>query len=169
MKKLKTVDHIKVKKGMSVAELVEGFQKAGVMGAGKIGKAVDILKKMTSEKNCTVFFGIAGAMVPGGQKQVIIDMIRSRKIHVMVTTGAMLTHDLVEALGYRHYTHEGEKFNDAELRKQKLDRMYDSLMPDTVYEGLEDFIVKNFGVFSKCKSIKDLLMEIGRLIWTLEV
>ena len=148
---------------MKASELVDEMGKSGVMGAGRIAKAAEIYSKMLQDKDCKIFFGQAGAMVPGGMKEIIIDMIRNHYIDVFVTTGATLTHDLVEALGYRHYK-GSDKADDAKLHEEKFDRMYDSYMPNDVYEGMEDFIEKNFVSLADKETIKDFVWEIGKLL-----
>jgi deoxyhypusine synthase len=61
-----------------------------------------------------------------------------------VTTGANLTHDLAEALGYHHL--QGNvgisDLEDKDLHREELNRIYDVVMPNSVYEGIEDFISK---------------------------
>ena len=124
--------------GISAEELVSEMGRANVMGAGRIAKAADIIHTMIRDKDCKVFLGIAGALVPGGQKNILIDMIRNRMIDVLVTTGANLTHDLVEALGYHHY--QGSCIvDDKELYEKNLDRIFETYMPNDVYPALEDF------------------------------
>ena len=118
------VQHIDLKKGMKVSELVKGMKGMG-FGAGKIARATEILKEMILDKECKVFFGVAGAMVPAGLKQVIIDMLDN--VDVFVTTGANLTHDLIEALGERHYIGD-ELANDVKLKEGGIDRIYNVLM-----------------------------------------
>ncbi len=158
---LEPVHQITASKGMTVNELLAQMSKAGVMGAGRIGRAAEIYQMMLKDKDCVKFLGLAGAMVPGGMKQIIIDMINDGWIDVLVTTGANLTHDLGEALGYRHY-HSDEKVSDAELHKQRLDRMLDSYMPDEIYEGLEEFFTKVLPKLPKEKmGISRFLKEIA--------
>ncbi len=158
---LEPIHHIKATKKMTVNELVIGMHKAGVMGAGRIGRAADVYEMMLKDKDCVKFVGLAGAMVPGGMKQILIDMINDGWVDVLVTTGANLTHDLGEALGYRHY-HSPETVSDAELHKQRLDRMFDSYMPDEIYEGLEDFFTKILPSIPKERmGISRFLREIG--------
>ena len=65
---MKPVKHLKVKKGMKISELVSEMGDIG-FGARKISQASEILKSMIKDKECKVFFGIAGAMVPGGMKE----------------------------------------------------------------------------------------------------
>ena len=81
---LKPVHHVVVKKGMTVKKLLEEFSKTGVMQAGKLGKAVAIYRKMLADKECKKFFGLAGAMIPGGMKKVITDMLEHGMIDMVV-------------------------------------------------------------------------------------
>ncbi|MEM4263996.1 MAG: deoxyhypusine synthase [Candidatus Woesearchaeota archaeon] len=157
------IKHIEVKKGMKVSELVSQMSGSGVMGAGRIAKASAIMKDMFADRECSVFFGLAGAMVPGGMKNIIIDLLGSGKIKVFVTTGANLTHDMFEALGFQHFqgTHN---VDDKELHDKGIDRIYDSFMKNEVYEKLEDFFVKHYDELSKSKTIKDFLWKLGELI-----
>ena len=159
---MKPVNHIKIKKAMSVNELVRQMDNAGILGAGRLGKSVNICEAMIKDGDCRVFLGIAGPLVPGGMREIIIDMIKNKWIDVLVTTGATLTHDLGEALGYRHYQGSADA-DDAELFKKGFDRVYESYMPNKIYEGMEDFIAKNFENLKDKLSIKDFLWEIGRL------
>lgn len=97
---MKEINQIRIREGMKVSELVEEMGGAG-FGAGKIAEASRIMKKMFLDENCKIFLGIAGAMVPAGMKQIILDMLE--RADVFVTTGANLTHDLIESLGNKHY------------------------------------------------------------------
>jgi deoxyhypusine synthase len=164
MEHLKKVGQIRIEKGMLADDLVRQMSQSGVMGAGKIAHAADIAEKVIRDKETKLFFGLAGAMVPGGMKHIIIDMLEAGWIDVFVTTGANLTHDLVEALGYYHYQGSAH-VSDAELNKQGMDRMYDSFMPNKVYEGLEDFFAKHFDEIAAEKmNIKEFLWKLGSLV-----
>jgi len=160
---MEKVKQIEVKKGMKASELVDEMGKSGVMGAGRIAKAANILNEMIKDKECRVFFGFAAAMVPGGMKNILIDMLENNVVDVLVVTGAALTHDLVEALGFSHFQGSAN-VDDAKLNKEKIDRIYDSFMPNRVYEKLEDFFDKNFDKFPKDTNIKEFLWAIGSLI-----
>ena len=159
---MKPVNHIKIKKAMSVNELVKQMDSAGVLGAGRLGKAVSICEAMIKDKDCKVFLGLAGPLVPAGMREIIIDIIENKWIDVVVTTGATLTHDLGEALGYRHYQGRADA-EDAELHKKGFYRIYECYMPNKIYEGMEDFIAENFEKLKEKKSIMEFLWELGRL------
>jgi len=156
---MKPVKAIKINKNMKVSELVENMKEAG-FGAGKIAEASRIMKKMFNDKECKIFLGVAGAMVPAGMKEIILDLLN--ETDVFVTTGANLTHDLIEALGEKHY--QGKtNMGDAELHKKGLDRIYNVYMKNKVYVVLEKFFVANFSEFQKCANIRELLWKIGEL------
>jgi deoxyhypusine synthase len=99
---------------------------------------------MIQDKDCVKFFGLAGALVPAGFQKVIHDFIEEGFIDVLVTTGASLTHDIAETLGYHHLQGDlsVEEVVDSELHKQELNRIYDVYLPNNVYEGIEDFVSK---------------------------
>lgn len=160
---MKNIKHISIRKGMKVSELVKEMSGSGVMGAGRVARATEILDSMIEDKDCTKFFGVAGAMVPGGMRSVIADMLRSGVADVFVTTGAALTHDLVEALGYRHLQGSAEA-SDAMLHKKGMDRMYDSYMQNKAYIGLHKFFDDIFDELPKETNIRELLSEIGKRV-----
>jgi deoxyhypusine synthase len=157
---MKEIEPIKIKKNMKVSDLVEEMSKAG-FGAGTIAKASSLMEEMFKDKNCKIFLGMAGAMVPAGMKQIIIDMLD--RVNVFVTTGANLTHDLIEALGEKHYCGD-ESANDEKLNKEGIDRIYNVFMKNSVYEKLEDFFEKHFKEFKECKNTKEFLWKIGEIL-----
>jgi len=67
---------------------------------------------MFANDDCTVFLSLAGAMVPAGMRRIVSDLIRDGYVDALVTTGANLTHDAIEAIGGKHHhgrTHDPEK------------------------------------------------------------
>jgi len=156
---MKEIKHIKVRKGMSVSELVGGMKDVG-FGAREISKASEIMKKMFADNDCRIFLGVAGAMVPGGMKEIILDLLDNTD--VFVTTGANLTHDLIESFGEKHYSCD-KCSDDKELNEQGIDRIYNVSMNNSVYEKLEDFFEKNFEELKKCSDISEFLWKLGEL------
>lgn len=160
IKNMEPVHHVKTKAGMNTKELLEEYEQCGVMGAGRIGKAYRVMRKMFKEKN-KIFLGIAGCMVPGGMKETIHQILSSGKINVFVTTGAMLTHDTIEAIGEKHY--KGNAYaNDAELNEKGIDRMWDSFMKNEVYIKLEKFVKENQKEIEKAESVGEILTILGK-------
>ena len=155
------IKHIKVEKDMKVSELVEKMGNAG-FGARKIGRAGKIAEEMFSDSECRIFLGVAGALVPGGMREIFIDLIKTKKISVFVTTGANLTHDLIEALGESHY--HCDTWNDEEFNEKGYDRIYNVLMKNEVYKKLEEFFEENVDDLKEAKNIKEFLMRIASLL-----
>lgn len=154
------VDQIAVQPMETVISLVEKLANTG-FAAKRLARACNIYWNMVENPHCTKFFGLAGAMVPVGMQQVIIDFLREGFIDVLVTTGANLTHDLAECLGFRHqqgHTATGAE-NDADLYDERMNRIYDVFMPNEVYESMEDF-VKTLD-FPKVMPVRDFLTYLG--------
>ncbi len=158
----KPIKHLKITRGMKASELVAGMKDIG-FNAKALGEASEILEIAVNDKECKVFFGMAGALVPGGMREIIIDMLDKKLVDVFVTTGANLTHDLIEALGFNHYQGSAN-IDDVELNKKKIDRIYNVFMKEEVYDATEDFFTQNFDELSKTKSPREFLWKLGELI-----
>lgn len=159
---MKKIKGMKLEKGMKVSDLVEKMGGVG-FGARNVSKAAEILKKMKSDGDCKIFFGQAGAMVPAGMKHLMLDVLDFAD--VFVCTGATLTHDLVEALGFDHFfvDSKGGDFDDESLNREGVDRIYNVAMPNEVYGKMEDFFDENWDSLKECKTVKDLLWKLGEL------
>ncbi len=140
----KKVNQFEIANDMDIVQLINSLKGTG-FNAKRLALACEIYNEMVNDNECVKFFGLAGAMVPAGMQRIIYDFIKEGFIDILVTTGANLTHDLAEALGYHHL--QGDYINpndldDSELHKEEINRIYDVFMPNKVYEGIEDFISK---------------------------
>jgi len=163
MDSLPPVKQMELKKGMTVDELLREMRASGVFGAGKLAKAGEIFSMMAQDAACVKFLGVAGALVSGGLRNILIEMVESGYADVVVTTGAILTHDMVEALGHRHYQ-GSEHADDQELFEAGFDRMYDSYMPNKAYASLEGFFSSHYAELKDITTIRALLLKIGELL-----
>ena len=121
---------------MSVSALAKQMEAVRVLGPGRFGKAVKILSQMFSDQQCCKMLSIAGPIVPGGLRTVLVDLVEKNLINAIVTTGANVTHDMLEGLGHRHIV-GSETDNDVSLRKRGLSRIYDLLVRQKAIEHLE--------------------------------
>jgi deoxyhypusine synthase len=150
-----------------VTELVEQMHKSGVLGAGKIGEAAGLTAKMFRDPDYTVFLTIAGALVPGGLRSIIADLIDEEYVNALVTTGANMVHDMVEALGYSHYigTFQAE---DIRLKKEKIGRIGDIYIQQAAFQALEKWLTKVLNEISEKERQRmapsTILFEIGKRI-----
>ncbi|HJJ34426.1 MAG TPA: deoxyhypusine synthase family protein, partial [Methanocorpusculum sp.] len=124
---------------MTVNELVCEMGKAGAYNGGSLFHAVEVYEKMLSDPDMTKFFALSGAMVPAGMGGIVSTLIEKGHIDVLTSTGANLTHDVIEAIGCHHY-HGKAECDDVELRNDEVNRIYDVYLPNDAFEDLEDFI-----------------------------
>lgn len=135
------VRQIHLRPGMTVAELVDAMGAAGAYNGGSLAEAVSITEAMFSDPKATRFFGLAGAMVPAGMGGIVSDLLECGYIDILVSTGANLTHDIIEAIGCHHY-HGTEICDDIDLRHEEINRIYDVYLPTEAFECFEEFMQK---------------------------
>ena len=124
----------------SVSRLLEEMAQTGFQGK-KLGEVAKIWTEMTSRKDLTIFMGLAGSLSTTGQWKIVRWLIEKRYIDVLVSTGANISEDLLEAIGYGYY--QGTWLaNDEELLRLKIDRFYDVYADEYQYRKLEDLILK---------------------------
>jgi deoxyhypusine synthase len=161
------VKQIELLRGMSVGELIDEMRACGVLGAGKIGKAAELAAEMFSDPEYTVFLTIAGPLVPAGLRRVIADLIVGEYVNVIVTTGANMVHDMVEALGYHHMqgTFMAE---DKRLKAEDIGRIGDIYVEQKVFKHLEKWMYKILEEIPEERrrriSVAELLCEVGKRI-----
>ncbi|MCW3982207.1 MAG: deoxyhypusine synthase [Candidatus Bathyarchaeota archaeon] len=136
---MKDIKQIKLEDGITVARLIEEMDACGVLGAGRLGKASRLLKEMFKDRRYTVFLTLAGALVAGGLRSLISDLIDKGRVDVLITTGANMVHDMLEALGYHHKIGEF-KAHDEELRARNIGRIGDIYIEHETFGKLEKWL-----------------------------
>jgi deoxyhypusine synthase len=138
------VEHAAVGAGMSVADLVEQYGHAGI-GAADLHEAVDVTAELFRD-DVTTLVGLAGAMVPAGMRAIVADLIREGHVDALVTTGANLTHDAIEAIGGKHHhgrvhaPDRSEREHDERLRDEGVDRIYNVYLPQEHFAAFESHL-----------------------------
>ncbi len=159
---LKPIIQARIESNMSVSQLVDSLAGCG-FGAGRLSEAVEIYREMVNDTECTKFFGLAGAMVPAGMRNIISDLIRNREIDILVTTGANVVHDIIESLGLCHYKgSESEISDDIALKHNSINRIYDVLVPEEHFSKFEEKLQNIFKSLPERLSIRELLSHIGK-------
>lgn len=125
--------------GRSVSDLV-ALMGGTSFQARNLSLGVDIWSRMLQD-DITIYFGLAGAMVPAGMRQVIAYLIEKRLIDCLVSTGANLFHDLHETLGHFHW--KGCLYvDDALLGKSGINRIYDVFASEQEFISDDEFITQ---------------------------
>ncbi len=141
-------------------DFVKDWESAG-FSAGKISKAARVISQMIDDKDCTVFMSVSGALIPAGMRNVLGEFFKNKWVDGVIVTGATLTHDLAEALGYHHFSGSSGA-DDAKLHEKRLDRVWDVYFDDHAYEGIEDYCKKVFKNLEKrAYSSKELIWKLG--------
>ena len=83
---MESVKHMKIKTGMTVGQLVDEMGECGILGAGRIARATQLLAEMFKDPDYTVFLALAGPMIPGGLRNIIGELIDQKHVNVIVAS-----------------------------------------------------------------------------------
>ena len=159
------VNQINVFEDMTVSDLLNQFDESGVLGAGRVARACNILADMISDEDMSVFLSLGGPLIPGGMRNIVTKMIEEGHVNLIVASGANITHDLVESFGGSHYRHEGK--DDEELNADGIGRIADINVGSDDFTIFEEEIINIFEKIAdkkKVVSIQELLYEVGLLV-----
>ena len=92
---------IEVSAGKSVSRLLEEMARTGFQGKSLAG-AADVFEKMIRAEDLTIFFGYAGSLSTTGQWKIVNWLIENRYVDVLIPTGANISEDIVEAMGFSY-------------------------------------------------------------------
>ena len=133
----KKVNAIEVKE-KSISILLAEMAKTGFQGR-KLGEAVDVWEAMLEDKDLTIVLGLSGSMSTSGQWKIINWLIEKRFVDVIVSTGANISEDIIEAMGFSYW--QGSHIvNDQDLLREDLNRYYDVYGKETDYRKMEELI-----------------------------
>ncbi len=148
----------------SVSDLLEAMSQTGFQGK-KLGEVAKIWTEMARQKGLTIFLGLTGSLSTTGQWKIIRWLIQKRYVDVVVSTGANISEDILEALGY-HYYQGTWLADDEELLRLKVDRFYDVYADEMQYRKLERTIYKFADTLDpkKVYSTREFLHQFGEFL-----
>src|SRR2546425_4949925 len=117
------IEHLDLEKTETIADLVDGYKHISFQ-ARTLGLCASVLENMMTDPKCTVFFGGAGALTPGGLEKRMRDLVEVGLLDVVVTTGALGHPDFLQAPGNRHYKSSPDADGNV-FPEHFLDRVYD--------------------------------------------
>jgi len=135
----KKVEGIKVME-KSISQLVSEMGKTAYQGR-KLAEAVELWEKMVKEDDLVIVLGLAGSMSTAGQWTLVNWLIKNRFIDVVVSTGANVSEDIVDAMGLG-YWQATSNVNDEELLEADLNRYYDVYGIETDYRKMEELLTE---------------------------
>ena len=151
---IKKIIPFNIYKIKTIEDLLNSLKNCGFQGRN-LGKALDILYTMVSSDKVLTVLTLSGAMVPAGMGDIICALIEHKLIDVIVSTGANIIHDIVDAFSnIGHYIGTAD-VDDSELFHHRINRIYDVFLPEDNYKKAENEILKIIK-----KSFKEKLIEI---------
>jgi len=130
---------IEVKK-KSLSKLLKEMEDTGFQGR-KLAEVVNVWEKIIKDKNLTIILGYAGSLSTTGQWKIINWLIEKRYIDVLVSTGANISEDIVEAMGYSYWK-GSHLVDDVKLLKTDINRYYDVFGSEIDYMEMTELIAK---------------------------
>ncbi|OGP11464.1 MAG: deoxyhypusine synthase [Deltaproteobacteria bacterium RIFCSPLOWO2_12_FULL_43_16] len=127
---------VEIIQGAEVSELLSRMGETAFQGKN-LAIAVDVWEQML-RGDVTIFFGLAGAMVPAGMRRVVVHLLKSKLIDCLVSTGANLFHDIHETLGKYHWQGHATA-NDEELKDEGIDRIYDVFAVEDEFQSADAY------------------------------
>lgn len=132
----------------SISNLIKAMGKTAYQGR-TLGKAVDIIESMILDDSVTIMFGYAGSLSTAGQWKIVQWFIERGYVDLLVTTGANISEDIVEGMGFNYYHLDDYGSADAELFEEGYNRYYDIVGRESDY-------------FEMTNLISEFLMELKR-------
>ena len=155
------VMQLDLKKATSIRELVTAWAKTSIQSRS-VSECAQVYENMISDKDRpTIFMGLSGALIAGGMRRVIRDLVEAGFIDVLVSTGAIVYQDLYQALGYKHYMGT-PKADDAVLHDLYIDRIYDAYVDEVGFVKTDDVVGELAASLPPRKySTREFMRELG--------
>lgn len=154
-----------------VGDVDELLQAMGMtaFGGRRMGDAADTLEAMVRDPDCSVVLTLSGAMTVAKMGLIITEMIERGWVQAIVSTGALMTHGLVELTGMEHYKADPTT-SDAELFDKGYNRVYDTYEMEKNLNDLQKHMLASFdrmptdrrwGSWELCRTIGENLDKPG--------
>jgi deoxyhypusine synthase len=148
---------------MMVTELVEELQHSS-FGARSLARACTLAQRWSETPGLRVIVTISGALSVAQQTSIVAQLITARKVHAIVTTGAVVTHSLTQEAGGRRRAVEPQE-SDEELAGRGLNRIFDTIESDENLDLLVGLVrrLSENGLQGRVGS-SEILARVGSLV-----
>lgn len=156
-----TVEHLDIRT-IDAAPLLDGMARMSY-SARDLSRAARILVRMIRDPDCTILLCLAGSLVSGGLRRVILDLVRHGMVDGIVSTGAnIVDQDFFEGLGFRHYLGD-PRADDRELQRLRISRIYDTYIDEDQLCACDDTIrALADSLEPRAYSSREFIREMGR-------
>ena len=159
----KPVEHIDIT-SFDSRKIISSMEKMSFVSR-ETANAANIFNEMIKDNNCTIFLTLAGSTSAAGCMKIYRDLVKYNMVDAVIATGAsIIDMDFFEALGFKHY--QGSQFqDDAELRKNYIDRIYDTYINEDELQTCDKTICEIADKLeSKSYTSREFIYEIGKYL-----
>ncbi len=123
----------------SVRDLVSAWSRTSIQSRS-VSECAHVYENMISDPSRpTIFLGLSGALIAGGLRKVIRDLVDAGFVDVIVSTGAILYQDVYQSHGFRHFIGTPSS-DDALLHDLYIDRIYDTYVDEVGFVKIDDVV-----------------------------
>ena len=135
-KPVKQLDLTRVK---SIRDLVLAWSRTSIQSRS-VAECAQVYENMISDPaRPTVMIGLAGALIAGGLRKVISDLVKAGFVDVIVSTGAIVYQDFYQSQGFNHFMGTPNS-DDALLHDLYIDRIYDTYVDEIGFVKTDDVV-----------------------------
>jgi deoxyhypusine synthase len=147
----------------AAGDLLARMERISFQGRN-LATARRIWEKMLAD-DCSIFFGMAGALSAGGLRMIVAYLIANRYIDCLVSTGANLYHDLHETRGRHHYLGSPHE-DDTALQAEHIDRVYDTYAREEEFCDNDEWIAA-FALTLERRpyTSREFVYKLGEYLW----
>jgi deoxyhypusine synthase len=157
------VEHIDIT-SFDARNIISSMKKMSFVSR-ETANAANIFSEMIKDKDCTIFLTLAGSTSAAGCMNIYKDLVKYNMVDAIIATGASIVDmDFFEALGFKHY--QGSQFqDDTELRKNYIDRIYDTYIDEEELQECDKRICEIAGSLEpRSYTSREFIYEMGRYL-----
>lgn len=156
------INQLDLSKADSIHALVKAWSRTSIQSRS-IAECAHVYENMISDRDRpTIMIGLSGALIAGGMRKVIRDLVDAGFIDVIVSTGAIVYQDFYQAQGYKHYMGT-PKADDVVLHDLYIDRIYDTYVDEIGFVHTDDIVGEIASSLTPRKySTREFMYELGK-------
>ena len=133
------VEQLDLSSVKSIRDLVTAWSRTSIQSRS-ISECAKVYENMISDPaRPTVLLGLSGALIAGGLRKVIRDLVDAGFVDVIVSTGAIVYQDFYQAQGFSHFMGTPHS-DDALLHDLYIDRIYDAYVDEVGFVKTDDIV-----------------------------
>ncbi|MGI0083954.1 MAG: deoxyhypusine synthase family protein [Nitrososphaerales archaeon] len=123
----------------SIRDLVSAWSRTSIQSRS-IAECAQVYENMISDTSRpTVMMGLSGALIAGGLRKVIRDLMAAGFVDVIVSTGAIMYQDFYQSQGFNHFIGTPNS-DDGLLHDLYIDRIYDTFVDEVGFVKTDDVV-----------------------------